>query len=325
MKKKKGLITGFAGVLGLSVMLTGCGDEDTTNTDNENGGDGEAAASDSREDWPETFVYGLVPGEDPSVLESRWDPMREYLEERLGIEVEFFHGTDYTAMIEAMRAGHVHTAHFGPFAYVLANERADIEAFAMGINSLEDAAYNSIIIALEESEIDSLEDLEGKDFAWVDPTSASGHLFPKAHMINELGITNEEVDDMFGNVVFAGGHDSAFISVLNGDVDAAGVADFIIGNLEDTHGDHPNYDNIKIVSTTGDIPRGPDAYLADLPESFKEELEQAFFDMVDQPELQEFLSAANFEAGWIEATDSDFDIMRETAEALGMSPEELMN
>ncbi|TMW72736.1 phosphate/phosphite/phosphonate ABC transporter substrate-binding protein [Alteribacter natronophilus] len=323
MKKKAGLLSVAAGTIGLSLVLAGCGDDDATSANEEADGEGSEAAD--REDWPEKFVYGLVPGEDPSVLESRWDPMREYLEDRLGIEVEFFHGTDYTAMIEAMRAGHVHTAHFGPFAYVLANERADIEAFSMGINSLEDAAYNSIIIALEDSGIDTLEDLEGKDFAWVDPTSASGHLFPKAHIINELGMTNDEVDDMFGNVVFAGGHDSAFISVLNGDVDAAGVADFIIGNLEDTHGDHPNYDNIKIVSTSGDIPRGPDAYLSDLPDSFKEELEQAFFDMVDQPELEEFLSAANFEAGWIPADDSDFDIMRETAAALGMSPEELMN
>ncbi|WP_280769603.1 phosphate/phosphite/phosphonate ABC transporter substrate-binding protein [Salipaludibacillus daqingensis] len=328
----KKISTLFIGVISFSLLFA-CGEnednetnevegatnnEENTNSENE-------GTTDDREDWPEEFVYGLVPGEDPSVLESRWDPMREFLEERLGIPVEFFHGTDYTAMIEAMRGGHVHQAHFGPFAYTLAHERAGAEAFAMGINDLEDAAYNSIIITLEDSGIDSLEDLEGKDFAWVDPTSASGHLFPKAHLINELGITNDEVDEMFGNVVFAGGHDSAFISVLNGDVDAAGVADFIIGNLEDTHGDHPEYDNIKIVSTTGDIPRGPDAYLADLPESLKEELQQAFADMAEQEELQEFLESANFQAGWIEVDDSDFDIMRETAEALGMSPEELLN
>ncbi|PYZ92758.1 hypothetical protein CR194_13985 [Salipaludibacillus keqinensis] len=332
MKRLKKLLTGVTTAVALTVVLAACGENDesdTANADDGNNNNGaseeEEEATDDREDWPDEFVYGLVPGEDPSVLESRWDPMREFLEERLGIPVEFFHGTDYTAMIEAMRGGHVHQAHFGPFAYTLAHERAGAEAFAMGINDLEDAAYNSIIITLEDSGIETLEDLEGKDFAWVDPTSASGHLFPKAHLINELGITNDEVDEMFGNVVFAGGHDSAFISVLNGDVDAAGVADFIIGNLEDTHGDHPEYDNIKIVSTTGDIPRGPDAYLADLPESLKEELQQAFADMAEQEELQEFLEAANFQAGWIEVDDSDFDIMRETAEALGMSPEELLN
>ncbi|MCL7746855.1 phosphate/phosphite/phosphonate ABC transporter substrate-binding protein [Halalkalibacter alkaliphilus] len=313
---KKFLLLLLVSVFSISLLVA-CG-----------GGNASQSSSDEQagnDEWPDKFVYGLLPGEDPTAMSNRWDPMREYLEERLGIEVEFFQGTDYTAMIEAMRAGHVHGAHFGPFAYVLANERADIEAFSMGVKSIEEATYNSIIVTLEDSGIETVEDLEGKDFAWVDPTSASGHMFPKAMLIEELGMSSSEVDSWFGNVLFAGGHDAALLSVLNGDVDAAGVADFIIGNLKDTHGDHPNYNNIKIIATTDDIPRGPDAYLSSLPEDLKEEIREAFYDMVDQPELSEFLEAANFQGGWIPATDEDFDIMRRTAEALGMSPDDLLN
>ena len=40
------------------------------------------------------------------------------------MEVELFIGTDYTATVEAMRAGNLDVAMFGPFSYVLANDLA---------------------------------------------------------------------------------------------------------------------------------------------------------------------------------------------------------
>ena len=44
------------------------------------------------------------------------------LSRELDMEVELFIGTDYTATVEAMRAGNLDVAMFGPFSYVLAND-----------------------------------------------------------------------------------------------------------------------------------------------------------------------------------------------------------
>ncbi|MBC8144535.1 MAG: phosphonate ABC transporter ATP-binding protein, partial [bacterium] len=60
----------------------------------------------------------------------------------------------------------------------------------------------------------TLADLKGKTVAWVDPTSASGHLFPKAALI-EAGIDPEK---HFAQQTFAGGHDAVILSVINGTI-----------------------------------------------------------------------------------------------------------
>lgn len=205
---------------------------------------------DEKEGWPEKFVYGILPSEDQSVMSRRYEPFQAYLEKELGMPVEFFFGTDYTAIIEALRNNHIHASHFGPFSYTLAAERANAEAFSMGVKSVEDATYTSVIVTLEGSGIETLQDLEGKNMAWVDAASTSGHLFPKALLINELGKTLDEVDAMFANATFAGGHDAALLSVLNGDTDAAGVGDFIIDTIQESHKDHPNIEKIKIIAVT---------------------------------------------------------------------------
>ncbi|WP_054635024.1 phosphate/phosphite/phosphonate ABC transporter substrate-binding protein [Thalassobacillus sp. C254] len=252
------------------LMITACGGEEnqeaganstdqTSQTEGNDGGKDESEDSSDREDWPDPFVYGILPAEDQQVLSNRYEPLEEYLENELGVEVEFFQGTDYNAMIEAMRNGHIHATHYGPFSYILAADRGNAEAFAMGVESEDEATYQSYIVTLEDNGIEELEDLEGADFAWVDAASTSGHLFPKGHIINELGLSAEEVDNMFANTIFAGGHDTALLALLNGDVDAAGVGDFIVERISDTHGDHDNLDQVKVIAETDDIPRGPDA------------------------------------------------------------------
>jgi phosphonate transport system substrate-binding protein len=301
------------------------GEQNSANVeDNDNGADTDGEAAQDREGWPEKFVYGILPSEDTEVLSTRYEPLEEYLAEELGVEVEFFQATDYNAVIEAMRNEHIHASHFGPFSYILAHDRSNAEAFAMGVESEDDATYNSVIVTLEDSGIESLEDLEGSDFAWVDAASTSGHLFPKAHLVNELDLTVDEVDAMFGNTVFAGGHDTALLALLNGDVDAAGIGDFIIDRLADTHGEHENLEQLKILATTDDIPRGPDAIHADLPESFKQAVADAFHTMHEEPALEQFMEEFNYQGGFLPVEDAEYDIIRQTADALEMSPDELM-
>jgi phosphonate transport system substrate-binding protein len=63
----------------------------------------------------------------------------------------------------------------------------------------------------------SIEDLKGKNIAWVDPSSASGHIFPRASLLKNKSI---DADKFFGKQIFAGGHDAVVMAVVNGTVDA---------------------------------------------------------------------------------------------------------
>jgi phosphonate transport system substrate-binding protein len=61
------------------------------------------------------------------------------------MKVELFVASDYSGAIEAMRAGKLDIALFGPFSYVLAAEKANAEVFA--VEKVSGATtYKSIIV-----------------------------------------------------------------------------------------------------------------------------------------------------------------------------------
>jgi len=104
----------------VAIMAVGC---DTQATDQASEG------TDARADWPDKLVITLIPSEDQATVTRRYEPLAEYLGKQLDLEVEIFFPQSYTASIEAMRSDRVDIGFFGPFAYILAAERADAIAF----------------------------------------------------------------------------------------------------------------------------------------------------------------------------------------------------
>ncbi len=140
------------------------------------------------------------------------------------MKVQGFVASDYNGVIEAMRASHIEVAYLGPFSYVLGTTIAPIEAFATAETAKSGRTYyHSQIITRADSGIKTVADLKGRTFAFVDPSSTSGHLFPKAGLI-KMGI---DPDTYFGRVLFTGSHDANALAVANKRVDAATIADRI--------------------------------------------------------------------------------------------------
>ncbi|MBN1312778.1 MAG: phosphate/phosphite/phosphonate ABC transporter substrate-binding protein [Anaerolineae bacterium] len=272
-----------------------------------------ASAGDTQEAWPEKFVVGFFGGDDPNdVLESQ-EPFRVYLEEQLGIPVEMFTGTSYTAVIEAMRAKRVDAMQVGPFSYILAAQEAGAEALGAGVSTREEPAvydpelkahYFSVIFTKKGSGIDSLDDLVSKDFTFVDPASTSGHLMPKTLLIKN-GLDPDK--DM--TTVFAGSHPSSVIAVWNDKADAGATYENNIYTLADegqvefcrfpdnqtsktrtdeeikaVYDDCPD-GSLVILAYSDPIPSTPFAIRSDMSDSFKAAVKAALMDIVNQPEL----------------------------------------
>lgn len=315
------------------LLIAACGESlDETEPDQ---GSADGGASGDRSGWPETIQYGLLPTDDMDDLVALYTPFEEYMATCLDHPFKLFTGTNYTAMVEAMRTGNLHISRFGAFSYILAHDRAGAEAIAVPVADPDDATYRSLIITLKSHGFSSLADLEGTTFSFVDPASTSGHLFPRALIVNEMGITNEEVESWFGEVVFAGNHEASLLSVLNEDTDAGALvstSDLITNEggtwqiLDDGDaGDHPNADDFTVLTESGDIPRTVEAIQQDLPDSLKDAVMSCLEGVVDDPSLADFREEGGFDAGYIPASDSDYDVVRETANALGMGPEDLLD
>ena len=148
--------------------------------------------------------------------------------------------------------------------------------------------------------------------AFTSESSTSGYLFP-ALELTRLGI--DPASDV--TPIFTGGHDAAVTAVYNGDARFGLSFDDARRTIR---GEQPDVgEKVIVFSITDEIPNDVVAVRSELPDSLKD----AIFDSVSS-----FLETEEGEAifdeiyGWTDirrAEESDFDIVREAAAALGIS------
>jgi len=254
------------------------------------------------------LTVGLIPSEDSRAMISQSQAMMDKLSAALGMPVKPFVAADYNGVIEALRSKRLDVAYLGPFSYVLGATVADIEAFAVAeTKKAGRTSYQSYIIAHKDSGIKTVADLKGKNFAFVDPSSTSGHLFPKAGLIK----AGFNPDKDFGRVIFSGSHDSSSIAVQNKKVDAAAVADRIL-EAAITKG-VVNRDDIVIVWKSDPIPESPTVWRKDLPADLKKRIQAAFLEVKDIP-----WSDQGTLNGFHPTNDAAYNVIRDTAKALNL-------
>ncbi|MFH1376327.1 MAG: phosphonate ABC transporter substrate-binding protein [Candidatus Woesearchaeota archaeon] len=253
---------------------------------------------------------GLIPADDAAEMLRNYEPIKEYLSEKLGIPVEIQVTSDYTAAIEAMRAKHIDMAWFGPFSYIIAANVADAEAIVNGVKEDGKSTYKSIIVVNANSGIKTLEDLKGKSFAFVDPASTSGNLIPRKMLI-ENGI---DPDNDFSTQYYAGTHNAVQYAIANGKVDAGADSDNSYYRMLEA-GEIDSEVNI-IIYESEPIPGSPIAVRGGLPKDFKKAIQDALIAMEEQTihKVDGWGGIIRYQA----VTDSDYDIIRDTAKILGM-------
>jgi len=253
---------------------------------------------------------GLIPADDAEEMLRQYEPIQEYLSEKIGIPVEIQVTSDYTAAVEAMRSNHIDMAWFGPFSYVIAANIADAEAIVNGVKSNGKSTYKSIIVTNKDSGIQTLEDLKGKSFAFVDPASTSGNLIPRKTLI-ENGI---DPDKDFSESYYAGGHNAVMYAISNGNVDAGASSDNVYARMVESEEIDPE---VTIVIYESDpVPGSPIVVRGGLPEELKMTIKEALLSMDEQTIHQ--VDGWGGIVSYQEVSDSDYDIIRQTAEILGM-------
>ncbi|MBV4468000.1 phosphonate transport system substrate-binding protein [Pseudomonas sp. B10] len=254
------------------------------------------------------LTIGLIPSEDSQAMIESSKQVLDDLQSKIGMPVVPFVATDYNGIIEALRSGKLDVAYLGPFSYVLATSVADVEAFSVAVTKKTgQSAYKSVILARKDSGIHSLADLKGHTFAFVDPSSASGHLFPKAGL-EQAGFAP---DSLFKRVIFSGSHDASILAVENRKVDAAAVADRIFASA--VAKGVVKQDDFEIVWSSRPIPESPMVWRKALDPQLKKKVADALASIKDVPWGDQ--GVLN---GFQPTTDASYDVVRETAKVLDL-------
>jgi phosphonate transport system substrate-binding protein len=276
-----------------------------------------ALAPGARAYAPKVLRVGFVPSENLQAILKKTRPVIEALHKELHLQVVPFVATDYTGIIEAMRANKLDVAFFAPGAYVLAEKKAD--ALVILKASRKGKAYfYSAIITNRDSGIHTLKDLKGKTFAYVDPASTSGGIYPKVMFMN-AGI-NPERD--FTRVIYAGGHDAAVLAVLNKKVDAAATfANDMNGKdaawtqfLKPSDAAH-----IVPIAFSKPIPSDNIAVRKDLDPALIAKIKKTFLGMCATPAGRKQLYDLYRIDSFVEASPADFEPVREAFGKVGLN------
>lgn len=275
-----------------------------------------ACGSSSGED---AITFAAVPSESSATLESSFENITALLEQETGQTVEFQNASDYAAVVEGMRAGQIDVASFGPFAYVIGKDSGiDMDPVVAPTNDPEVApAYTSLAYVREGSDIQSLEDLEGRNVCFVDAASTSGYLVPMKGIM-DAGLDMET--DL--TPVMAGGHDASLLSLASENCDVAFAHDTMLQTLEESGQVEPG----TLVPMWESEPITEDP-IAVNNESLGPELAQQVTTILEEqaniPALVEAGICASaeecslpeeIEHGYVPVDDSDFDAIRDICE-----------
>jgi phosphate/phosphite/phosphonate ABC transporter binding protein len=255
--------------------------------------------------------FGFTPVLGDVEMRAEFEPLMAYLSDSIGQKVVLYIAKDYGDLRTQMEAGSVDIGSFSPFAYVDAARGGKIRIIAQ---SMQDGSptYRGIIVARKDSGLKTVADLQGKRFAFVDPKSASGYLYPRAMLI-EKGIAPESY---FKQTIFAGDHTKVIAAVLEGRVDAGAT---YAGALGVAKAMGVPAENLVILASTEPIPHDAIAVRIGMAEALVKTIQTALVDLDKSKAGRRVIANSKKKlSGHVIADDHLFDIVRRTAKVAGM-------
>ncbi len=224
-------------------------------------------------------------GDNPQGVKMAAGDMKKYFEKGLGMEVEYFFSTDYTAVIEALRSKKVHVAYMSPFSYVIASQVHDITPIVTMGEGGKPHLYHSIIFTNYNTRLNSIADVKARakslTLCFADPASTSGHLIPRAYLVTQ-GLNP---DSAFKQVIFAGTHPASLLSVASGKIDVGCSTKEYGLDLLIRHG-LLKPGQIKILWQSGPIVSSPIVVRNDLNKDLAKKIQGLFLNMSkDAPDV----------------------------------------
>lgn len=174
------------------------------------------------QDWKTDYKvvrFGILSGENEKDRIARYTPFDEYLEKKLGVDVEIFTAGNYDGVVQALAAGQIEFAFLGSSAYAAAYTASEGKVIPLLTSQDNDGStgYFSVVVVRCDSGYKTIDDLKGKVLAFADPDSTSGYAVPSYNLTQQ----GYEPATFFSAVPFSGSHEAGVQGVVNKQFDAA--------------------------------------------------------------------------------------------------------
>jgi phosphonate transport system substrate-binding protein len=226
----------------------------------------------------------------------------DYISEKIGQPVEMEYRKTYDEMDKLLEKGSVDAAFICSAPYV--EDKMKFGAELLVAPQVDGSPYyRSFIIVHRDSNIKSFDDLKGRSFAFTDPKSNSGKLYPTFR----LARSGHKVEDFFGNYLYSYSHNKSIELVAKKEVDGAAVESLIYNYMKEKKS--PYVLQTRIIEQSPYFGSPP---LVATPKSstfIKKKIIEILVNMHQDPKGKEILKPLLIE-NFVLAMDSNYDSVR---------------
>jgi len=293
----------FALVLPLLFVIpaTGCRDQD------------EATPVDIQP--ARTLRIGLIPEHNIFRQKNRYQPLADYLSEKIDAKIELKVLSRYGNIIENFVSNDLDGAFFGSFTGALAHRKLGIEAVARPEYLDGTSTYHGLLFVRKDSGIRNGADMKGKRFAFVDKATTAGWLLP-LHYFQTQGIDDHRT--WLEESYFAGTHEGAIYDVLAKKADIGAAKNTVFYRL--AAADPRISAELRLLTRSPNVPANALCVRGDLDEPLKRRLRETLLNMNHDEAGSEILKHFGAKR-FIPTTEKDYAVVFEFAETIGLDLE----
>ncbi len=214
--------------------------------------------------------------------------MMDYLAQRLDRPVEFLQRPTYSEINDLLRYDLADLAFVCTRAYVQGQKEFGMQLL-VAPQVMGKLTYHSLLIVPADSEARSLADLRGKRFAFSDPLSSSGWLYPTYL----LALKGEQPKTFFGSTIFTHSHDNTLHAVADRLVDGGVLHSLVYDRMV---GRSPELgQQLRVIGKSPEWGNPPIVVHPRIDPSLRDRLLRIFLAMDQDPAARRFLADLNIE------------------------------
>ncbi|WP_299810794.1 phosphate/phosphite/phosphonate ABC transporter substrate-binding protein [uncultured Shewanella sp.] len=168
---------------------------------------------------PKVLTFGVVPQQAASTLAKGWAPVLAELSQNARFDLQFATAPDIPTFEMRLAKGEYDIAYMNPYHFTVFKESPGYIALAKE----QDKYLRGLIVVKKGSGLTELRELNGKSLAFPAPAAFAASVIPRAILKQEKIVHSTK---------YVGSHDSVYLAVAQGLVDAGGGVGRTFNNMD---------------------------------------------------------------------------------------------